>query len=427
MQPLRPGPFRGDVVGQQLNFDPPGYQPLGATALDCGPIRLQSGRTDVFQNLLLTTLAALTTVVTREPLYTPGRAALTRHEEPIQNLQQTMFATQAPTTDPAINVWYSRPVRLPTSREGYGGTSLQLFPPQTATTPVLNYDLGRAAQSGQRRDDSIRSSPFTAARFSQTDFSRPLGVSPQRTDVAGINLQIFPPVPPAASPVVNVDYSIPQRAGINRQEEVGLNIQLFPPVISTPFVQPDLGARPQARYSRVDGPLGQPLLIAFPLPPSVLPFNTFDVSARPVQNLSRNQEGQSVNVQLFPPTVIPDVPIVPPPPAGRKHRQRQFIEIDGHLFEVSGAQEALALLKKARAMAMAELPKQIDAAVAAKSPKIKAPMIRTERVLAAPELKELRIEITDMYRVARQTAETRILLDAAAAREEEETILKLLL
>lgn len=111
-------------------------------------------------------------------------------------------------------------------------------------------------------------------------------------------------------------------------------------------------------------------------------------------------------------------------PAGRK-RRRLVVEIDGRDFQVSSADEAIALLQRAKEFAVAQI-EQSRAKPATVRPGIQRPRIKT----AAPELRQAvqqaRQEITSLYDAAIRDFEIAALL-AKADEEEEEALIRLLM
>lgn len=283
--------------------------------------------------------------ILRQPLFSPNRALNSRHDESIQNLQQTTLKVVAvlvlpflnvdldrphaltqsrydpigtnyqqflvpPATDPAVNVWYSRPVRLEPRKDESAEKNYQLFPAVIVTKPVINTEFGRPGILRITKDTtSGLNVPVTFPPPATTPFSKPdLGARAQlifsKVDgPLGSPLQIVFP-PPVTKPFVQPDLNARAQSPYQRVEgPLGSPLLIpFPPPIIRALVQPDLSARPQSIYRRIDGPLGRPLLLAFPLPPSVLPFNTHYVSGRAINRPVTGQDVLSVNVQLFPPS-----------------------------------------------------------------------------------------------------------------------------
>jgi hypothetical protein len=108
-----------------------------------------------------------------------------------------------------------------------------------------------------------------------------------------------------------------------------------------------------------------------------------------------------------------------------KRRRRYVVEIDGRDFEVSGPDEAVALLGRAKEVAA----QQIEKALAAPT-RISRGIPRPRIATAAPELKQVvaqaRREITSLYDQATRDLEIAALL-RKADEEEEENLIRLLM
>lgn len=116
--------------------------------------------------------------------------------------------------------------------------------------------------------------------------------------------------------------------------------------------------------------------------------------------------------------------------AGRSRRRRYLVEIDGQDFEVSGIDEAQALLERAKAVATKAIEKASSAPstrVARGRPGIPRPVIRT----ADPELKavvrQAQFEIAEIYDSAVRDMEIRALLAKREEEDEEEALIRLLM
>lgn len=117
-------------------------------------------------------------------------------------------------------------------------------------------------------------------------------------------------------------------------------------------------------------------------------------------------------------------------PAGRPRRHRRFlVEIDGQDFEVSGPQEAQALLDRAKAVATKAIEKASKAPtrIAPGRPGIPRPVIRT----ASPELRAVvqraSREISSLYDNAVRDLEIAALMAKRFEDEEEEALIQLLM
>jgi hypothetical protein len=113
--------------------------------------------------------------------------------------------------------------------------------------------------------------------------------------------------------------------------------------------------------------------------------------------------------------------------AGRPRRRRRLlVEIDGRDFEVSSADEAIALLKKARTAAETIIekarttPTRVNRGV--QRPRISTPDPELKQVVA-----QARKEITSLYNAHSRELEIRALMMKREEEEEEEAILRLLM
>lgn len=116
---------------------------------------------------------------------------------------------------------------------------------------------------------------------------------------------------------------------------------------------------------------------------------------------------------------------------GRKRKRRYFVEIDDETFFVESAEEAVALLAQASALAKQAAETAAAAIVEARIPqarslgKVKpveiAPRIKTD-VPETPELARAKSAIQRIYEEAAQRAELQLLLERQAADEDERDI-----
>lgn len=107
----------------------------------------------------------------------------------------------------------------------------------------------------------------------------------------------------------------------------------------------------------------------------------------------------------------------------RKKRRKQYVEIDGQDFEVSGPEEAIALLERAKALVTQAIEKtQTSVRV---RPGITRPRIRTTDPELRPIIRQAQADITKLYDDAIRDFEIRALM--AQADEEEEAIIRLLM
>lgn len=126
-----------------------------------------------------------------------------------------------------------------------------------------------------------------------------------------------------------------------------------------------------------------------------------------------------------------DVEVVPASTgAGRKRRRRRrlIVEIDGRDFEVESVEQAVALLERAKEVAV----KQIAAVRAApvrveRGAPIKRPSIRTDSDELRTVVREKRAQIVDLYNELLRDIEIQHLIAKAEEDEEEETLLRLLM
>lgn len=132
--------------------------------------------------------------------------------------------------------------------------------------------------------------------------------------------------------------------------------------------------------------------------------------------------------------------VVPPTdltvtPAGRRHRRRFFVEIDGQTFEVRDPQHAQALLDRAREIARAHaeqltretVSRETFRKIGKKPVALKTPQITSPN----PELREVvsqaRKSINEVYRSTALDTELALLLARRLAEEDEEEALLLLM
>lgn len=297
-------------------------------------------RDELIQNLQQTTLAVVVPLIITLLHFDAGRpnSLVSKHEDPVQNLQQTTLRVVTPLVLPLFHFDAGLPNRLPSKHDDQVQNLQQSTLKVAATVlPFVNVDAGRPQGQASKRDDSIGTNyqlflvPPATTPAINVWFSRPVRIELNKHEAQQRNLQLFLPAAATAAPFVNADFSWPQalshrnddfrqlfigsslpfsgtdfgrpQALVRTQDKLtGLSFQIaFPPAATTPFVLPDLSARPQSIYKRVDGPLGSPLMLMFPLSPSVLPYNTYWTHGRGINPLIRVWEGQGVNLQLFPP------------------------------------------------------------------------------------------------------------------------------
>jgi hypothetical protein len=118
--------------------------------------------------------------------------------------------------------------------------------------------------------------------------------------------------------------------------------------------------------------------------------------------------------------------------AGRSHRRRYYIDIDGQTFPVDSAEHARALLERAREIA-ASHAREIAEKVAPRSRKVgKKPIPLPTPHISSPdaELTEIisaaRNAINDLYRTAAIEAEIAFLLRKAAEDDEDDALMLLM-
>lgn len=128
------------------------------------------------------------------------------------------------------------------------------------------------------------------------------------------------------------------------------------------------------------------------------------------------------------PTPTPDAAQTP---AGR--RRRQYVEIDGQQFEVSGIEEARQLLQRARAIAERQaeqksvrVEKKLKRKAVVPKVRVDAPVIRVAPELRA-DLRPLIDDIQRLYTQAAELAELRLLMLKVQQDEDDEDDLLLLL
>lgn len=110
----------------------------------------------------------------------------------------------------------------------------------------------------------------------------------------------------------------------------------------------------------------------------------------------------------------------------RRKRQRLFVEIDGRDFEVESVAQAVALLDRAKEVAV----KQVARARAEPrrvAPGIKRPSIRTDSEELRPLVREKRAEIVSLYDELLRDIEIQYLMAKADEDDEEETLLRFLM
>ncbi len=115
----------------------------------------------------------------------------------------------------------------------------------------------------------------------------------------------------------------------------------------------------------------------------------------------------------------------------RQGKQRYFVEVDGQEFVVDTAQQAQALLERARALAENEAEKATDETVTKLSKKSRIPEVRISapEIKVSPELQQdlspLIADIKRLYEKAAMNAELRLRLERALQEEEDELLLLL--
>lgn len=112
----------------------------------------------------------------------------------------------------------------------------------------------------------------------------------------------------------------------------------------------------------------------------------------------------------------------------RKRRRRLVVEIDGRDFEVESVEQAVALLERAKEVAV----KQIAAVRAAsvrveRGAPIKRPSIRTDSPPLRELVREKRAQIVSLYDALLRDLEIQYLLTKADEEDEEETLLRFLM
>jgi hypothetical protein len=110
-----------------------------------------------------------------------------------------------------------------------------------------------------------------------------------------------------------------------------------------------------------------------------------------------------------------------------KRRRRYVVEIDGQDFEVSGPEEARALLERAKVVAETAIAKAQTTRVAPGRPSFNRPVIRTPDAELRPLVVEARNEITDLYDQAIRDLEIAALMRKRIEDEEEEALIQLLM
>lgn len=116
--------------------------------------------------------------------------------------------------------------------------------------------------------------------------------------------------------------------------------------------------------------------------------------------------------------------------AGRKRRRRQklLVEIDGHDFEVRSVEHAVALLDRAKELAVKQIAKARAAPVRVdRGVTLKRPSIRTDSDELRPLVKQKRAEIIELYDALLRDLEIQYLLARAQEADDEEALLRLLM
>lgn len=115
--------------------------------------------------------------------------------------------------------------------------------------------------------------------------------------------------------------------------------------------------------------------------------------------------------------------------AGRKRRLRRlFVEIDGQDFEVENVDQAVALLDRAKELAVKQIaqtraqPVRVEQGV-----QIKRPSIRTDSDELRPLVRQKREEIVQLYDALARDLEIQYLMAKADEEDEEETLIRFLM
>jgi hypothetical protein len=120
--------------------------------------------------------------------------------------------------------------------------------------------------------------------------------------------------------------------------------------------------------------------------------------------------------------------------AGRKRRRRKerlLVEIDGQDFEVESEAQAVALLERAKELAVKQIaaaraaPVRVEPGVA--RPVIKPPSIRTDSDELRPLVRQKRAEIIALYDALLRDLEIQYLIAKAQEADDEEALLRLLM
>lgn len=117
-------------------------------------------------------------------------------------------------------------------------------------------------------------------------------------------------------------------------------------------------------------------------------------------------------------------------PAGRKTRQRYYVEVDGQTFVVKSAAHARALLDRAKELAVSAAKEQAQAVVAKRDPaakvikriKLQKPVIRTDAPL---NLQSYYRDIAQIYNEAARNAELFLLMQRKLDEEDDDDALLL--
>lgn len=115
--------------------------------------------------------------------------------------------------------------------------------------------------------------------------------------------------------------------------------------------------------------------------------------------------------------------------AGRKRRRRRLVvEIDGQDFEVESVDQAVALLERAKEVAVKQIAKARTAPLRVeRGTGIKRPSIRTDSEPLRELVRQKRAEIVSLYDVLLRDLEIQHLIAKADEDDEEETIIRLLM
>jgi hypothetical protein len=126
---------------------------------------------------------------------------------------------------------------------------------------------------------------------------------------------------------------------------------------------------------------------------------------------------------------VPAEPEATQRPAGRKrkqHRKRLLVEIDGRDFEVESVEQAVALLERAKEVAVKQIA-AVRASPVRVAQGIKRPSIRTNSEPLRELVREKRAQIVALYDQLLRDLEIKHLMAKAEEDDEEETLIRLLM